>query len=416
VLLRQDTTSTPQAKRGAESTVRVASERLDGLVDLVGELVITQSRLQSASENGAPGILTASIEAMERLIGDLRDRVLAMRMVPIGATFKRFTRLVRDLSSELGKPVEFVTEGDETELDKTVTDQIGDALVHILRNSMDHGLESPDARTAAGKPAQGTLRLSARYEGASAIIEVRDDGRGIDPVVIRRKAEAKGLVSPTATLTESETLGLIMLPGFSTAESVTHLSGRGVGMDVVKKTIESLRGTISLSSKPGVGTVISLSLPLTLAIIDGLLVQIGGERYVVPMGAVLENLELMRSERSLANGRNVVSVRGEMVTYIRLRELYGFDDDGPALQRIVVVAHDGQRVGLVVDRVLGSHQTVIQPLGRMLRGTELFSGSTILGDGGVAMILDINGTIEADGASKNLHRISNTKGIRGIAA
>ena len=380
-------------RAAADSAVRVSSERLDHLVKLIGELVITQSRLQQAQSLHPFPELTAPVESFERLIADLRDSVLGLRMVPVGTMFVRFHRLIRDLSSELDKEVELVTDGDDTELDKTVIDQLGDAVVHILRNSMDHGLERPEDREAAGKPRKGTLRLTAAHEGTHVVITIADDGRGIDMAAVRRKAEAQGLVAPGEALTEQETIALVMRPGFSTAAQVTQLSGRGVGMDVVKKTVEGLRGSVAITSRVGSGTEIRLKLPLTLAIIDGLLVEIDRDRFIVPMAAVTENLELTATDRAAHNGRNVVALRGELVPYIRLRELFQLSDAKADLEKVVVVAVDGERVGLVVDRVIGSHQTVIQPLGQFYRDVELFSGTTIMGDGRVAMILDLAGAV-----------------------
>ncbi|MCE9580495.1 MAG: chemotaxis protein CheA, partial [Deltaproteobacteria bacterium] len=381
------------AKPAARSTVRVSSERLDGLVKLIGELVITQSRLQQVHSQHLIPDLAGPVEAFERLIADLRDGVLGLRMVPIGTMFARFHRLVHDLSADLAKDVRLVTAGDETELDKTVIDLLGDALVHILRNSMDHGLEAPDARVAAGKPPQGTLRVAAAHEGAHVVITITDDGRGVDLAAVRRKAIAQGLIDADASLSEQECLALIMRPGFSTSQAVTQVSGRGVGMDVVKRTVESLRGTLTIDSTQGQGTTLRLTLPLTLAIIDGLLVEVDGGRFIMPMAAVMENLELTRAERDSKNGRNAVAVRGELVPYVRLRELFAMPDTTEPIERIVVVGVDGTRVGLVVDRVVGPHQTVIQPLGRFYRGVELFSGTTIMGDGRVAMILDLASTV-----------------------
>ena len=383
----------PRRAGTADSTVRVSTERLDQLVKLIGELVITQSRLQQAHSLHPTPELTAPVESFERLIADLRDGVLGLRMVPIGTMFTRFHRLIRDLSSELDKEVELVTAGDDTELDKTVIDQLGDAVVHILRNSMDHGLEPPEIRIAAGKPRKGTLRLSAAHEGTHVVITIADDGRGIDLAAVRRKAEAQGLIAAGEVLSEHETIALVTRPGFSTAARVTQLSGRGVGMDVVKKTVEGLRGSLAITSQTGAGTEIRLRLPLTLAIIDGLLVEIDRDRFIVPMAAVTENLELSSADRRAHNGRNVVALRGELVPYIRLRDLFQVHDIGLDLEKVVVVAVDGQRVGLVVDRVIGSHQTVIQPLGQFYRGVDLFSGTTIMGDGRVAMILDLAGTV-----------------------
>ncbi|HET9619981.1 MAG TPA: chemotaxis protein CheA, partial [Kofleriaceae bacterium] len=385
----------PAAAR-TDSTVRVSSERLDLLVKLVGELVITQSRLQQAHSLHPSPELAAPVESFERLIADLRDGILGLRMVPIGTMFTRFHRLIRDLSSELDKEVELVTAGDDTELDKTVIDQLGDAVVHILRNSMDHGLEAPDERVAAGKPRKGTLRLTATHEGTHVVLTIADDGRGVDLAAVRRKAEAQGLVAPGEVLSEQDTIMLITRPGFSTAAQVTQLSGRGVGMDVVKRTVESLRGSLAITSRAGHGTQIRLTLPLTLAIIDGLLVEIASDRFIVPMAAVTENLELSDGDRKAHNGRHVIAVRGELVPYIRLREIYRLDQAPETeLEKIVVVSVEGNRIGLVVDRVVGMHQTVIQPLGQFYRGVDLFSGTTIMGDGRVAMIVDLAGTVRS---------------------
>jgi len=383
----------PRIAVKTESTVRVSSERLDHLVKLIGELVITQSRLQEACSRTASPELTGPVESFERLIADLRDGVLSLRMVPIGTLFTRFHRLIRDLSGELDKEVELVTAGDDTELDKTVIDQLGDAVVHVLRNSMDHGIESPDARVAAGKPRKGTLRLTAAHESTHVVITIADDGRGIDLAAVRRKAEGLGLIAPGEVLSEQDTIALVVRPGFSTAASVTQLSGRGVGMDVVKRTVEALRGSLAIASRAGHGTEIRLTLPLTLAIIDGLLVEIDRDRFVVPLAAVTENLELTAADRRMHNGRNVVALRGELVPYIRLRELFHVTREDPDLEKVVIVSVEGQRIGLVVDRVIGSHQTVIQPLGQFYRGVDLFSGTTIMGDGRVAMILDLAGTV-----------------------
>ena len=380
-------------KAPQQSTVRVPSERLDQLVNLVGELVINQSRLTQAFALDATGEMAGAVESMDRLIAELRDSVLGIRMMPIGSTFSRFQRLARDLSTELGKEVDFLTEGAETELDKTVIDQLGDPLVHLIRNSLDHGLELPEERIQKGKLGRGRLQLSAAHEGAHVVITIRDDGRGINGAALRAKAESKGLISPDAHLTDQQTLDLVFLPGLSTARAVTNISGRGVGLDVVKRTIDDLRGSITLSSVQGEGTTTRLTLPLTLAIVDGLLVEVDGDRFIIPMASVLENVELSRAERQAKNGRNLVNVRGELVPYVRLREL--FDTRGPELpfEKIVIVAFNGQRLGLVVDHVLGSHQTVIQSLGRFYRNVELFSGTTIMGDGRVAIIIDLAGIV-----------------------
>lgn len=382
----------PAARKSAlakEATIRVASDRLDRLVGLVGELVINQSRLVQASSKANLPELSAPVEEIERLVAEIRDNVLGIRMMPIGTTFARFRRLVRDLSLELGKEIQLICEGDDTELDKTVIDQISDPLMHLLRNSLDHGIQRPEERLQAGKPRVGTIRLTAAHEGAQVQITIQDDGRGLDPEAIRAKAIEKKLIAPDAVLSDSDLCNLIFLPGFSTAKAVTSVSGRGVGMDVVRREIELLRGKVEISSQPGQGTRVTLTLPLTLAIIEGLLVELGPDCFIIPMSLVAENVELPRADRSRNNGRNVIAVRGELVPYLRLREL--FDSASPELEieKVVIVNHAGHRLGLVVDRVIGSHQTVIQSLGRFYRHVEIVSGATIMGDGRVALILDV---------------------------
>jgi len=396
--------ATPNQSRNStvlESTVRVPSSRLDRLVNLVGELVMNQSRLAQVSARIKHADLSAPVEEIERLVAELRDTVLGIRMMPIGSTFSRFKRLVHDLSLELGKEIDLVTEGAETELDKTVLDQLGDPLVHLIRNCIDHAIGTPEERMSQGKPGRGTIRLNATHVGSHVVIAIQDDGRGLDPDLIRAKAVEKGIIPATATLSTKDILNLIFLPGFSTAKKVTSVSGRGVGMDVVKKQVDALRGSIQLSSKVGLGTTVSLMLPLTLAIIDGLLVEIDGTPFILPMSAVSENVELHGAERTQQNGRNLVTVRGELVPYIRLRDLFEIRGVEPAIEMIVILNHDGNRVGLVVDSVLGSHQTVIQSLGRFYRQIEVASGATIMGDGRVALILDLAALIRAAEAGHN---------------
>lgn len=387
----------PSAKEG---TIRVPSEKLDRLVNLVGELVMNQSRLTQVASRLDSSDLAVPVEEIERLVAELRDNVLGIRMMPIGSTFSRFKRLVHDLSGELGKEIDLVTEGAETELDKTVLDQLGDPLVHLIRNSLDHGIEPTQQREVLGKPRRGTIRLAAAHTGSNVVVTIQDDGKGLDTAVIRSKAIEKGLIPADTSLSESETFNLIFLPGFSTAKQITSISGRGVGMDVVKRQIDALRGTVSISSEPGKGTSIALTLPLTLAIIDGLLVEIGRDQFIIPMSFVTENVELQRHERSRNNGRNLIAVRGELVPYLRLRDSFGVRDPEIDVEKVVIVRHENQRVGLVVDRVLGSHQTVIQSLGRFYKSIGAFSGATIMGDGRVALILDLGGVVRSIGAPK----------------
>jgi two-component system chemotaxis sensor kinase CheA len=380
-----------------EAIVRVPAARLDRLVNLVGELVMNHSRLVTAASRLDSSELAEPVEEIERLVSELRDDVLQIRMMPIGTIFGRFRRLVHDLSRQLDKEIELVTEGEETELDKSILDQLGEPLVHLLRNSIDHGIEKVADRLAQGKPRQGTIRLIASHRGSDVVVSIEDDGKGLDREAIRAKAIAKNLISADATLTDKEIFNLILLPGFSTAQSVTSISGRGVGMDVVKRQIDSLRGTLSLASKPGRGSSVSLTLPLTLAIIDGLLVQAGESQYIIPMPMVTENVDLPFVERERNNGRNVIAVRGELIPYIDLRDLFHMAGKSPAISKIVLVRYEDHRVGLVVDRVMGTHQTVIQALGRFFRKIDVVSGSTVMGDGRVALILDVPGIVHLAG-------------------
>ncbi|MBR0550975.1 chemotaxis protein CheA [Stakelama marina] len=378
-------TSAPAAKA---ALLRVPAERLDALMDQVGELVIAQTRLSELTADGAPPALQGIAEELERLIGGLRDTSMGIRMVPIGSLFGRFRRLVSDLSRSLGKEIEFVTSGEETELDKTVIERLADPLVHLIRNAVDHGLENPDARVAAGKPAAGTVRLAAIYSGAEVTVTLTDDGAGLNAARIRQKAEENGIISPDAEMRDEEIYPLIFAPGFSTAAEVTELSGRGVGMDVVKQTIEALRGTIDLTSEPGRGTTITLRLPLTLAIIDGMLVRVGDGRYSIPMAAVEECVELPASAVD-RRGRDFLNIRGQIVPFLRLRELFRAEGETSDFQKVVVVSAGDARVGLAVDQILGNHQVVIKQLSRLHSGLNSFSGATILGDGSVSLILNV---------------------------
>ncbi len=371
------------------SSIRVATGKLDTLVDLVGELVTIQARLSlTALSRGAPEFISIA-EEVERLTGNLRDEAMSIRMMPIGATFSRFKRLVRDLAQELGKEVALVTEGADTELDKTVIERLGDPLMHLIRNSIDHGIESPEARARAGKPATGTVVLSAAHSGSHVLIQISDDGAGFDLKTIRAKGLERGLVREGEALTEKELLSFIFLPGFSTAKTVTSVSGRGVGLDVVKRSIDSLGGTIVVRNNERAGTTIVLKLPLTLAIIDGFLTEVGAERYVFPLSVVEECVELTNAESATGNGKHMVSVRGQIVPYVRLREQFSVTGTPPSIEQIVIARVDDKQVGFVVDQVIGGHQTVIKNLGTLYRDVEGLSGATILGDGTVALILDV---------------------------
>jgi two-component system chemotaxis sensor kinase CheA len=370
------------------ASLRVPAARLDQLVDLVGELVTVQARLSEFAAQSQESEVLAVAEEIERLTSELRENSMTLRMLPIRATFERFRRLVHDLARDLGKNVELTIEGAETELDKTVIDQLGDPLMHLIRNSMDHGIEQPDERAARDKRPMATIHLAARHSGASVLIEVADDGAGIDVDAVRSRAVERGLTTADAPLSEAEIFAFIFEAGFSTAKRVTDVSGRGVGMDVVRQRVESLRGSIEIASQRGSGTTVTLRLPLTLAIIDGLLVKVGDESFVLPLAATLECIELTREEVERANGKHVANVRGEIVPYIPLRQYFGVTTPRPEREQIMVVECEEGRCGLVVDEVVGDCQTVIRNLGRLYRHVQVVSGATILGNGTVALILD----------------------------
>jgi two-component system chemotaxis sensor kinase CheA len=389
--------SQPQATPSAakrDGSIRVPAERLDEMMDRVGELVIAQSRLRQLTATTTDSQIKSVVEEIERLAGELQDITMGVRMVPIGTLFGRFRRLVHDLSRDLGKDIELVTSGEETELDKTVIERIADPLVHLIRNSGDHGLEAPPVRTAAGKAPRGRIRLTARHAGTEVLISVGDDGRGLDSAAIQARAEENGLLPPGTKLPEEELFKLIFAPGFSTAREVTSLSGRGVGMDVVKRTIEELRGTIDIRSTPGEGTEVTLRLPLTLAIIEGLLVRVGRGRYVIPLAAVEECVELTPQDDTRSTGRSFLNIRDELVPFVRLREVLRSTVAPAPYQKVVIVSAGEHRVGLVVDQVIGDHQTVIKSLSKLHSDVETFSGATLLGDGTVALILDVPHLVE----------------------
>ena len=381
----------PQAKGG--SSIRVDSARLDRLVNMVGEMVIIQSRLTQAVNQALDRSCLAQIaEDLERLSDEMRDNALGLRMLPIGTVYGNLRRLVRDVSATLEKDVECVTEGGDTELDKTVIDHLKDPLVHILRNSLDHGIESGAQRERAGKPRRGTVRLWAGHVGGEVVLKVSDDGRGLDPEKIKRKAQAKGLLAPDADPDRRELFNLIFEPGFSTAEAVSDLSGRGVGMDVVKRALEALRGSVDIDSEPGQGVVLTIRLPLTLAIIDGFNVIIGKGSYIVPLTA-LRGFQ----ERPASDAHKIVDVverMGRMLPCVNLREVFGIRDERPTYERVVVAEVDGEEVGLAVDRVVGRQQAVIKSLDAINKSVNYITGTTINGDGGISLILDVPRLVE----------------------
>ena len=383
-----DSRSTEQTAQA--SSIRVAAAKLDQLVDLVGQLVTVQARLVEVAARHEDHDMQAVAEEIEALTTELRETSMGMRTLPLRSTFERFKRLVYDLSRSLHKEVELSCDGGDTELDKTVIDQLNDPLMHLIRNSMDHGIEAPEARRAAGKRPTGTIRLSARHAGAQVLVCVSDDGKGIDREAVRARAIEKGLVAADARLSESELFSFILAPGFSTAREVSNVSGRGVGMDVVRRNVEALRGSIEIDSQPGAGSTVTLRLPLTLAIIDGLLVRVGHARFVMPLGNTVECVELTRQDIQNANGKHLANIRGEIIPYIRLSEHLQMDTERPEREQIMVAETEHGRFGFVVDQVLGDHQTVIKNLGRLYRNVQVVSGATILGDGTVALILDLH--------------------------
>jgi two-component system chemotaxis sensor kinase CheA len=370
------------------SSIRVSAEKVDQLVNLVGELVTVQARLSELALRHGDSDIQAASEEIDRLTAELRENSMSIRMLPLRSTFERFRRLVHDLAIELHKEVELTVEGADTELDKTVIDQLNDPLVHLIRNSMDHGIETPEARRAAGKPPRGRIHISARHSGAQVLIRVSDDGRGLDAQAVRRRAVEQRLMDAAAQPSEGELYSLILSAGFSTAREITGVSGRGVGMDVVRRSVEALRGSLEMASKPGAGLTVTLRLPLTLAIIDGLLIRVADAYFVLPLASSLECVELTGQDIERAHGHHIAMVRGETVPYIRLREYFRVSSAPPQREQIMVVETESGNYGFVVDEVLGNHQTVIKSLGRMYREIPTVSGATILGNGTVALILD----------------------------
>ncbi len=381
-----------ERQREAQS-VRVNAEKLDHLINLVGELVIAGAGCSLDARKSGDSALVESVETLSRLVEEVRDSALRLRMVQIGATFNRFQRVVRDVSKELGKEIELVISGADTELDKTVVEKIGDPLMHLVRNAMDHGIEPADVRVAQGKSRTGSLRLNAYHDSGSIVIEVSDDGAGLNRERIMQKAIEKGVVQADQQLSDQEIYNLIFEAGFSTAGEVTNLSGRGVGMDVVKRNITALRGTVEIDSRPGAGSTIRVRMPLTLAIIDGFLVDVEDTCFVVPLDLVSECVELNRISCESSNGRDYINLRGEVLPLIRLRSLFSMGGRPPRRENVVVVHAGGAKAGLVVDELMGEFQTVIKPLGKIFNQVRGIGGSTILGNGDVALIVDVPGLV-----------------------
>ena len=385
----------PEKKLKSGQSVRVDIEKLDTLLNLVGELVINKVRLGQIGTTHRLTELTETLEQMDRVTTDLQTVVMKVRMVPVGQVFNRFPRMVRDLAKELDKDINLTIEGEETELDRTVIDEIGDPLMHLLRNSLDHGVEHPDEREAKGKPRTGEVGLIARHEGNNVVIMVTDDGSGIDAEVIRRKAVEKGMISQDEAdnLSDADAVRLIFLPGFSTAEKITDVSGRGVGMDVVRSKIESLGGHVDVETKIDEGSVFKIKLPLTLAIIQALLVRVEQEMYAIPLGSIDRTINITQEDIKTVQNKEVIVLRGQIIPIIRLGDVLNVPrEEGEEHDDIfVVVVHIGERkAGIVVDTLIGQQEIVIKTLGKLLAGLKVISGATVLGDGRVALILDVS--------------------------
>jgi two-component system chemotaxis sensor kinase CheA len=387
-----------EVKEVEQQSVRVNAEKLGDLINLVGELVISSAHTELKAKQTEQAELLETVENLTRLVEEIRDATLSLRMVQIGDTFNRFKRIVRDFSKDMGKKIDLQIVGGDTELDKTVVEKISDPLMHLIRNSLDHGIEKPGIRTANGKPETAIVKLEAYHDSGSIVIEITDDGAGLNPEILTAQAIENGIISANHQLTLPEIHRLIFAPGFSTAKEITNISGRGVGMDVVNKNIDALRGQISVNSELGVGTSFTIRLPLTLAIIDGFQVQVGKSSYVIPLDLVEECIAL---DEQQAEQGEYINLRGEVMPYIHLSEIFNDEDSLNSTQdkqghryNIVVVEYAGQKTGLVVDELLGEHQTVIKPLGKVFQNLKGISGATILGSGEVAMIIDVPGLIK----------------------
>ena len=370
-------------------SIRVDAEKIDQLINLIGEMVIANANVVQQSVNIKNSTLIESVSIVSRMLEDIRESAMQIRMVQIGETFNRFKRIVMDLSKKLGKEVELIIKGGDTELDKTVIEKINDPLVHIVRNAIDHGLELPNERTASGKNPKGSITLNAYHDAGMVVIEIKDDGKGLDEALIRAKAIEKGVIEEGTVLNQKQLFELILKPGFSTVATVTDLSGRGVGMDVVKRNVESLRGNIEITSKKGEGTNFIIRLPLTLAIIDGFLVKAGETFYVIPLEMVIECLELGTAYKKDMHGNNYINLRGSVLPLLRVSDYFQEKKTETKRENIVVVQYAGRRFGFIVDDLYGEFQTVIKPLGRVFSNLRGISGATILGSGNVALILDI---------------------------
>jgi len=396
---KKETKKKVQLKEHKISSIRVNSTKIDELVNLVSELVTIQAQLNLFAENdGNPAVL-ALAENIQKLSRQLRDNAFSISLIPLQSELMRFQRLVRDLSKELDKDIDFVIEGGDIELDKNIIEHLTDPLLHIIRNAVDHGIEMPDERIKNGKSPKGTILFKAYYSGASVMVEVMDDGKGIDPEFIRKKAISKGMIDANTELTRKEIFELVFLSGFSTKDEVTDVSGRGVGMDVVKKKIGEIRGEVSLDSEMGKGTTLTLELPMTLSIIDGLLVKVTNNQYVIPIA----NIEKIYALDTISFGKtfnHVVNIDDEQYPFIDLRETFETEMVSKGTEQLILVKFEDRKVGLLVDQVIGEYQTVVKPLGRFLKKQENISGASIMGDGTIALVIDTNRLIHNNAIKK----------------
>ena len=405
--------ATPKAAPArAHGRIRVDAQQLDDLVGLAGELAVISDNLQGLREVKSASPWGSALEALLRVSREIRDTTLDLRMVPVDELFSRFPRFVRDQADRTGKEIELRIDGQETRLDRTIVERLADPMIHLIRNAVDHALETPEERAAAGKSRVGRITLSAGHEGDRVAIKVEDDGRGLDRERIVKKGVERGLIPPNTPPDDPRVVSLIFEPGFSTRDQVSDMSGRGVGLDVVRDSVRALRGSLSVESAPGRGTSFTFRLPLTLALIDGLLIETGGGRYVVPLAQVEECVALGGVQQALSSGRPCVTVRGELVPTVSLRGLFGIDGPPPPRQELLLTRHSGRRVGVAVDRLNGRVQAVIQSLGEGLHGLGRFSGATILGDGTVSLILDLAALVSESRVAENASRHKPPAGVR----
>lgn len=392
--------NTPEKKVKGSQSVRVDIDKLDSLLNLVGELVINKTRLEQIGLTHKLADLVETMEQMDRITTDLQSVVMKVRMVPIGQVFNRFPRMIRDLSHELNKEINLIIQGEETELDRTVIDEIGDPLVHLLRNAIDHGIEHPDQRKENGKNPVGEVRLIARHEGNNVIIMVEDDGKGINPDIIRRKCVEKGLITQAEAdkMDNNEAIRMVFYPGFSTSEVVTDVSGRGVGMDAVKTKIESLGGMVDVETKINEGSKFKIRLPLTLAIIQALLVNIGEENYAIPLGSIDSTINITPKDIKTIQNQEVILLRGQIIPIVRLDQVLDIPAAKESVEQeelfVVIVHMGGNRAGIIVDTLIGQQEIVIKSLGKLLAGIKIIAGATILGNGQVALILDVGSLMQ----------------------